>query len=73
MGSTAGTKPFGRASRTKALRYSLREEACDSCGKPLVELLLGRDEVRPTPSPASASLHAYGECWALCFDGVPPA
>jgi hypothetical protein len=52
---------------------ALREEACDNCGKPLVDLLLGRDEVRATPPPVSATLHAYGECWALSFDGVPPA
>ena len=52
---------------------TVREQVCDNCGKPLVELLLGHDSVRAQPPPITGSLHAYGQRWALSFDGVPPA
>ncbi len=52
---------------------SVREQICDNCGKQLVDLLLGHDNVRLQDSrPVTATLHAYGQCWALSLEGVPP-
>jgi hypothetical protein len=53
---------------------ALRGESCDNCGKLLVDILLGHDTVRLDGArPVTATLHVYGRCWALSFEGVPPA
>jgi hypothetical protein len=53
---------------------AVRGESCDNCGKLLVDILLGHDAVRlENARPVTATLHVYGKCWALSFDGVPPA
>ncbi len=52
---------------------NMHEQVCDNCGKPLVALLLGRDNVPAQPPSITGTLHAYGQRWALSFDGVPPA
>jgi hypothetical protein len=53
---------------------SVREEACDHCGKELLDVLLAHDSVRLKHiRPITARLHVYGQRWALSFDDVPPA
>ena len=53
---------------------AVRGESCDNCRKLLVDLLLGHDAARlGVAHPVTATLHAYGKCWALSFDAVPPA
>jgi hypothetical protein len=51
---------------------TVHEQVCDNCGKPLIDLLLGSDS-SVQPPPITGTLHAYGQCWALSFDGVPAA
>ena len=52
---------------------NVREQICDNCSKPLIDLLLGHDSVRAQPPPVTATLHVYGQRWALSFDRVPPS
>ena len=53
---------------------AVRGERCDNCGKLLVDILLGHEAVRlEDVRPVTATLHVYGKCWALSFDGAPPA
>ena len=53
---------------------TVQEETCDYCHKPLVDLLLACESVRPKPPPSvTATLHSYGKRAALSFDAVPPA
>ena len=50
----------------------MRGESCDNCGKLLVDVLLEHNAVRlGDVRPVTATLHVYGQCWALSFDIVP--
>jgi hypothetical protein len=52
---------------------ALRDECCDNCGKLLIDFLLERDASRLGDTrPVTATLHVYGQRWALSFDAVPP-
>ena len=53
---------------------AVREETCDYCQKPLVDILFACESLRPKP-PASvtATLRSYGKRFALSFESVPPA
>jgi hypothetical protein len=57
-----------------AAEPAVQEETCGYCQKPLVDLLLACESVRPKPPPSvTATLRSCGKRFALSFEAVPPA
>ena len=57
-----------------AAEPAVQEETCGYCQKPLVDVLLACESVRPKQPPSvTATLRSCGKRFALSFETVPPA